>query len=112
MPELAAEQPISTEIHIADGVFVKTMVIQKAGTGVPQHAHVYDHVSVLVKGAIKVWRDGVYDGRYVAPFGIVIPARTKHLFVAEEDGTTVLCVHDVGAAEAVEIAEEHQMVEV
>lgn len=105
------EQPISTEIHIADGVFVKTMVVQKAGTLVPQHSHTYDHVSVLVKGSVKLWQDGVPDGEYRAPVGILIRARKKHLFQALEDGTTVLCVHDIGTAEAVEIAEEHQLTE-
>lgn len=105
----AIEQPISTEIHMADGVFVKTMVIQRAGTHVPQHSHVYPHVSVLVKGKVRLWRDGHYEGQLEAPCGILIPARTKHLFQAMEDGTTMLCVHDIATAEAVEIASEHQL---
>ena len=107
----AADQPISTELHIADGVFVKTMVIQRAGTFVPQHAHVYAHVTVLVRGSIKAWKDGAFLGDFTAPVGITIPARAKHLFMSLEDHTILLCVHDIGTAEAVEIAEEHQIVE-
>jgi hypothetical protein len=105
--ELAPEQPLSTEIHMADGVFVKTMAIPQAGTIVPQHAHVFPHVSVLVKGALRIFQDGVDAGEFTAPFGILIPARVKHLFVSLVDDTTVLCVHDIGTAESVEIAAEN-----
>lgn len=105
----AAEQPISTEIKMLDGVFVKSMCVQRAGTYVPQHSHVYPHVSVLVKGAVRVWRDGALDGDYAAPVGILIPAGVKHLFQALQDGTTVLCVHDIGTAEAVEVLDEHHL---
>ena len=104
-----AVQPISTEIHMPDGVFIKTMVIQKAGTFVPQHAHTYDHISVLVKGRIRVTVDGEFLGIFEAPDSLLIKARTKHLFEALEDGTTILCVHDIGLAEEVSIHEEHQI---
>lgn len=106
----AAEQPISTEIRMAEGVFIKSMLIQRAGTYVPQHAHKYDHQSVVVRGGVFVWKDGLATGLVRAPATILIKANVKHLFQAETDGTTILCVHDIGTAEAVEIAEEHQIV--
>ena len=49
----AAEQPISTEIHMADGVFVKTMVIHRTGDLVPQHAHTYPLPIVNVSDPFK-----------------------------------------------------------
>ena len=110
LPEAFApllEEPISTEVKMADGVFTKSMVIRHAGTFVGQHSHVYPHVSVLVKGAMHVWRDGVYDAEYQGPIGITIPAGVLHTFKTTRDNTIILCVHDIGEAEAVEIAERH-----
>jgi quercetin dioxygenase-like cupin family protein len=106
-----AEQPISTEIKMADGVFTKSMVVPKARTLIPQHSHRYSHVSVLVRGKVRVVADGSFLGTFEAPAGIVIAARVKHLFETLVDDTIILCVHDIGTAEAVEIAEEHQIVE-
>jgi quercetin dioxygenase-like cupin family protein len=106
-----AEQPISTEIKMADGVFTKSMVVRKEGTLIPQHSHRYSHVSVLVRGSVRVEADGRFLGAFDAPAGIVIAAGVKHLFETLVDDTIILCVHDIGTAEAVEIAEEHQIVE-
>lgn len=103
------EQPISTDIYMADGVFAKTMVIQKADTLVPQHSHTFPHMSVLVRGSVRVWKDGCEIGDYVAPDGIFIPAKSKHTFRSLEDNTIILCVHDIGTAESVSIHEEHQL---
>ena len=106
-----AVQPISTEIKMADGVFTKSMVVRKEGTLIPQHSHRYSHVSVLVRGSVRVEADGRFLGAFDAPAGIVIAAGVKHLFETLVDDTIILCVHDIGTAEAVEIAEEHQIVE-
>lgn len=108
--QAAAEQPISTEIRMADGVFTKSMVVKRAGTLIPQHSHRYDHVSVLVRGSVSVVADGVHLGDFFAPCGITIKAGVKHLFQALVDDTIVLCVHDIGTAEAVEVLEEHHIV--
>ncbi len=106
-----ADQPISTEIKMADGVFTKSMVVARAGTLIPQHSHAFDHVSVLVRGGIRVTANGECLGDFAAPHGITIKAGVKHLFQTLVDDTIVLCVHDIGAADAVEVVEEHQIVE-
>lgn len=103
------DQPISTETLISDGVFAKPFRVPNARTFLPQHSHTYAHVSVIVRGAVRIWRDGILDGDYDAPVGITIPAHVKHLFETLEDDTIILCVHDIGTAEAVEIAQEHQI---
>ena len=108
--EMAAEQPISTEIRMADGVFTKSMVVRRAGTVIPQHSHRFDHVSVLVRGAVRVVTDDEDLGEFTAPCGILIRAGVKHLFKTITDDTIVLCVHDIGTAEGVKIDEEHQIV--
>ena len=105
------DQPETTDLRMADGVFCKTIRVRKAHSFIPQHAHVYDHVSVVVRGSVRLWRDGTLDRDYHAPCGIVIEARVKHLFETLEDDTIILCVHDIGTAEAVEIFQEHQIVE-
>ena len=46
-PLPAEQQPYGVEIKMADGIFVKQMVLSRAGTMVPQHAHDYDHLSML-----------------------------------------------------------------
>jgi hypothetical protein len=105
----AAEQPISSDTLISDGVFAKPFRVAKAHTFLPQHSHVYDHVSVIVRGAVRLWCDGELLGDHAAPTGILIKAGVKHLFETLEDDTIILCVHDIGTAESVEIAEENNL---
>lgn len=110
---LHPQQPISTDIRMADGVFMKTMRIPKAGTFVPQHSHTFDHVSVLVRGRVFVtadYGDGEVGEHLCAPASILIRAGVKHLFEALVDDTIILCVHDIGTAEGVSVAEEHHIV--
>lgn len=110
--ELAAatRQPETTDLRMADGVFCKTIRVHKAHSLVPQHSHAFPHVSVIVRGSVRLSIDGRPAGTYMAPFGIFIAACRKHLFETLEDDTIILCVHDIGTAENVEIAEEHQIV--
>jgi hypothetical protein len=108
-------QPFGVEIHTADGIFIKQMVIPKAGTLVPQHSHTYDHTTMLAKGAVHV---GVPDAEipnmrhwklYQAPAGIFIPAGVKHMFRSLDDGCILYCIHkerDGGAA----VLDPHELV--
>lgn len=106
----APEQPFGVEIKMADGIFVKQMVIPRAGTMVPQHAHSYDHLSMLAVGAIRVWQDGALAGDFTAPAGIPITAGVKHLFLSLLDNTIVYCIHNISRADHVEIDAEHHIV--
>lgn len=89
-----AEQPIETDIVMCEGLFVKTAVFA-AGTHIAQHSHATDHLSVVASGAVRAWRDDEMIGDFRAPAGIVIRARVRHMFLALEDHTTVLCIHRV-----------------
>jgi quercetin dioxygenase-like cupin family protein len=104
------QQPVETDISICPGLYVKTAVFT-VGTYTPQHAHDFDHLSVVATGAVRVWADGQLLGDYAAPVGIHIKARVKHLFLALVDRTTVLCIHRLNDAGEIGIAEEHQIVE-
>jgi quercetin dioxygenase-like cupin family protein len=102
------EQPLSTDIHLAGGLFIKHCIFA-AGTYIPQHAHSFDHWSIIATGAVRVWKDGNKMGDYAAPAGIVIEAHAKHMFLALEPMTTVLCVHRVGEDGEPEIHAEHEI---
>jgi len=102
-------QPDSVEIKMCDGIFVKSMMIHAKGTVVPQHSHTYDHLSMLARGAVRIWKDGVLWGDFEAPTGIRIDAHTKHKFLSLEDDTLIYCIHNIRDAEQVDIFEENQL---
>ncbi len=91
----------------ADGIEILQMVIPVAKTFVPQHTHTYDHLSMLAKGSVKVWTDGLVVGIYIAPHGIVIKAGVKHLFQSLEDDTVIYCVHNTSRTGAIESVDDH-----
>lgn len=99
----------TTDLRMADGVFAKTIALSHAGLVVPQHAHAFPHVSVLVRGKIRAWAGSKVLGDFEAPVGITIAAHVKHRFLTLTDDVIILCVHDIGTAENVEIEEEHQL---
>lgn len=107
IPELTTlpedDQPPVVEIKMADGIFIKQMLIARSGTFIPQHVHPYDHTSMLAVGSVRLWKDGVLDGDYTAPTGILITAGIAHMFMALSDNTIVYCIHNVSRTGAVEI---------
>lgn len=107
--ERAEHQPVQTDIHLCEGLFVKHAVFS-VGTYIPQHSHESDHLSVVATGAVRLWQNGQLMGDFHAPAGIVIKARVKHLFLALEPMTTVLCIHRVDESGEVAIHAEHHIV--
>ena len=105
---LCVEQPPLWERTTPDGVFIKQMYLRHAGTAVPQHAHVYDHTSMLARGAVRAWADGELLGEFQAPCPIFIKAKVKHTFLSLEPDTLIYCIHNVSRTGAVEIHAEHQ----
>lgn len=104
-----SEDLVGSMDYEADGIFIKQMHIKKEGTTVPQHSHKYDHVSMLARGSVHVWADGIHVGKHVAPHGIFIKAGVKHKFLSLEDDTIIYCVHNVARAGVPEVKEEHQL---
>lgn len=101
------QPPDDVEIHIADDVFVKQMLIKRAGTLIPQHSHKYEHLSMLATGSVRVWKDDQLLGDFVAPTGIMIAAHAKHMFLSLEPDTIVYCIHNVTRADAIEVEQEN-----
>ncbi len=74
-----SDHAIETDHSFADGIFVKSLVVAKAGSLVPQHAHQLDHVTFVAAGEIMAWKDGALLGRFKAPQGIFIEAGANHV---------------------------------
>ena len=111
IPEPDQQEFIGVEIYTTDGVFIKQLSLPRAGLVVPQHAHVYEHTSMLAAGSVRVWAGGKLIGDKVAPTGIVIAARVKHTFLSLEPNTVLYCIHNVDRTGEVDIAEEHSLAE-
>jgi hypothetical protein len=105
--QILEHQPVSTDIRMVDGVFAKTLVLEAAGLLIPQHAHKFAHVSVLVRGSIRAWAGDECLGTFEAPIGITIAARVKHTFLTLTPAV-ILCVHDIESGE-IAIDAEHQI---
>lgn len=98
------------EFHAADGIFIKQMYLEHAGDLVGQHAHTYDHTSMLAAGAVRVWADDECLGDFTAPTGVFVAARKKHRMQALEDGTIMYCIHNTHGFAPDEL-EEHLIAE-
>jgi quercetin dioxygenase-like cupin family protein len=91
-----AEQPQGEVIdvvshHFVGGVYAKEMRI-KDGYMVKQHAHEYDHLSVLSQGCVIVEAEGVQT-TYYAPAVIKIPAHVEHSVQTVNGPAHWLCIH-------------------
>jgi hypothetical protein len=105
---LCVEQPPLWEHTSADGVFIKQMLLKDAGTLVPQHAHVYDHTTMLATGSVRVWVEGVLKGDFQAPKPLFIKAKVKHTFQSLEPNTLLYCIHRSRGG-PIAIHAEHQL---
>lgn len=107
--DLCIEQPPNWEHKSPDGVFIKQMFLRHQFTLVPQHAHAYDHTSMLATGSVRAWADGVLLGDYAAPCPIFIKAKVKHTFQSLEPDTLIYCIHNISRTGDVEIQERHEL---
>ena len=102
----AEEQPVG-ELTLFAGIFCKTWSIAAMGTVLPQHAHEHPHISLIVAGSVRVWCGDEMLGDFHAPATIKVPAREKHTFLTLTGRVIIACIHAVGEADDVAIAEEH-----
>lgn len=83
------------ELGFFGNIWVRSHLMRKAGDtngNKGGHYHVFDHVTLLVKGSIKVEVEGYEPTRYVAPTFITIKKDKHHLITALEDDTIYYCV--------------------
>jgi len=73
-------------------VWVKMNYIPKAGGTFGGHKHNFDHVSLLVRGKVRVEIEGFEPKEFTAPTFIVIKKEYEHNFIALEDDSLWYCV--------------------
>lgn len=94
----AEHQPEQTELVLYAGVFVKTWSVRDAGTLLPQHAHEFPHLTLVMRGTVRAWRgpeEAVEElGDFCAPAVIKIPANTLHHFLTMTPDCALACIHN------------------
>ena len=97
----------------ADDMWVRTYTLEKAGYMVPQHAHEHDHITLLSQGSVEAWKDEENIGIFNAPAMLVIPAGSKHRFLALTNNVLLSCLHNLRGTDLKEpkIKEQHNWVQ-
>lgn len=90
------EAASDTEHFFTDGVYARKMFIPK-GTQVPTHKHVYNHLSILAQGRVRV-AVGAIIQEYIAPAMIEIRKDVIHTILALEDSVWY-CIHATDATD-------------
>jgi hypothetical protein len=100
----AEHQPEQTAVCIYAGIFVKTWSVRDVGTLLPQHAHEFSHLTLVMRGAVRAWRGEEMLGDYRAPATIPIPAHAFHTFLTLTPDVALACIHNADHIEADEPA--------
>lgn len=98
------DQPMPV-IFEAAGLYFRSILLAHAGHVVPQHVHDHPHATLVASGAARGWSGNACLGDRVAGEAFEIEAGSDHTFMALEDGTRLVCVHDVASAESVKAKE-------
>jgi quercetin dioxygenase-like cupin family protein len=93
-------EPI-TDVKIVDNVFVKLHHFLRVGDTHQGHAHVFDHITLLSAGAVRMLHDNG-EAEYKAPHLIVTPKGIAHQFTALEPNTVFCCVHAIRDGDGVD----------
>lgn len=109
-PALVDPRPITPwQMLCCDGVAIVQMVIEKRNDAIPQHAHKYDHHTLVARGRFRVWADGKHIGDYGEREAILIRAGQKHIIAALEDNSVAYCIHNASREGKIEILAEHKI---
>lgn len=82
------------QISCVSNVFVKQMRFIKAGHREEGHAHLFDHLTLLASGKLRLTALGKSTD-FTAPHHIFIKAGVVHELEALEDETVVHCIHAI-----------------
>jgi quercetin dioxygenase-like cupin family protein len=89
------------QLGCVSNMYVRMMEFKKTGCSEPGHAHPFDHLTLLAKGAVQMEVDGV-TSTFVAPKMIFIVKDKVHSITALEDNTLAFCIHPIRNGERVE----------
>lgn len=80
------------------GIYIRSLMLDKAGDRAEQHVHSYDHPTLCASGRAEFWEDGKRVGEVKAGEVAKVRAGLAHYFVALEDATRLACIHDARSA--------------
>lgn len=95
------EQPPVERIEEVAGLYFRSVLLERAGTLIPQHRHDHDHATLVCAGRARGWCDGIWIGDKGPGEAFEIRAGGEHVFQAIEPMTRLACVHDIDSAESV-----------
>lgn len=73
-------------------IWVRQNNLRQAGDSLPGHEHYFDHVTLLVRGKVKVEIQGQEPKEFTAPTFIVMRKELAHKMTALEHNTIYYCV--------------------
>ncbi len=100
----AEYQPETVSLSIFGGVYCKLWMVRDRGTVLPQHAHEFPHISLIVAGKVHGWRGDDYLGVFEAPATIKIAAHILHRFETITNNVVIACIHNADHIEGYEPA--------
>lgn len=89
-----APRSMDGDIKIVDNVFVKMIPLKSVGDKVEGHAHVFDHITLLSAGSVRMKHDNG-EAVYTAPCLIVTPKGITHQFTSLTDFSLLCCIHAI-----------------
>lgn len=102
---IRSEQEIANmpevKISCVSNLFSKMMHFHKAGNIEYGHCHIFDHLTLLANGSLKVTIGGVSTD-YKAPHMIYIRKDVEHQLEALEDNTVAFCIHALRKGDGVD----------
>lgn len=96
-----APREMAGDIRFVDNVFVKMIPLAKVGDKVRGHAHVFDHITLLSVGSVRMKHDNG-EAVYTAPCLIVTPKGITHEFTSLADFSLLCCIHAIRDGDGVD----------
>lgn len=91
----------ATDLKLVDNVFVKMMHLRAIGDTQGGHAHVFDHITLLATGSVKMKHNNG-EREFTAPHLIVTPKGISHEFIATTNDVLLCCIHAVRDGDTVD----------
>jgi quercetin dioxygenase-like cupin family protein len=80
------------ELGYFGNIWVRQNILEKEGDSHLGHKHHFDHVTLLVKGKIKVEVKGNSEKEFTAPTFVVIRKELEHKITALTDDVLYYCI--------------------
>lgn len=98
------------DIKFVDNVFVKMMHLRAIDDAHAGHAHVFDHITLLATGSVKMKHDNG-EQEFTAPHLIVTPKGITHEFVAITNDVLLCCIHAIRDGDTVDDVADQNITE-